>query len=281
MGILDFFNKEKRERAKAIRDYDACRKHRELKILQFRVKAAEDIKFQYPESYILMNHHSSEFLVLSRSSRELLCGVFADDYYCKIKYLDDKASTSQIVAEVASYSRKIKSVNSCICSDELKRFKEAYLFIAQGVPNSIQAYGYAIFREVELEYIYGGALFLNDQRIAFATLRQRQSKSYFSKALHMHAIQGKSTRNGISCLEFVAGWSGPCGDGTEYRYDLLFDNRNDYTKITDNNIYRKYLDDLNAFLYAIEDEFMDDVKDLSFVPEDNLSFIPRKDVPKL
>lgn len=254
MGIFDIFSKEKRDRAQSIFDYDACRKHRELKLLSFRHAMRDQFSFEYPDGFILSNQYCRSFLVYSKGSGLVQKGNFADDVYPKIEYFTVDASTSDRLKELQSYAAKVKNATGNICKDEMKRFDAETRTLYDEYKKGFIAKGFSIISEMDLNYVYGAAIYLNGRTIAISTIWKKQPSSHFSKALQKHVIEGRPTERGTSVVELVIGCCNPINERWEFRYDILFDDGCDFSKVDDNNGYKKAIAELNAFMFAFECE---------------------------
>lgn len=254
MSIFDIFSKEKRERAQSIFDYDACRKHREVKLLSFRQAMRHQYSFEYPDGFILANKYCRNFIIYSKASGKLQIGDFADDFYPRIEYITEEAATEERRKEVIAYQQKLKSARGNICKSSMPKFGFVSFTDFTSHDSKVMHKGYGVFNDLSLEFIYGAALFLNGREIALSTVWDKQSSSYFAKSLQKYVIEGRPTQKGISAVELVIGYCSPINEHYNFRYEILFDDRCDYTKADDGNVYRKAFNELNAFMFAFENE---------------------------
>jgi hypothetical protein len=104
MGFFDRV-REGREAAKSRREYAECYKARQEKLRSFRNNAIQEILFQYPDARLLLNGLDRKFMVLLKSCGGLLLGDFADDYYPRLDYVGETASTSERCEAVARFRK--------------------------------------------------------------------------------------------------------------------------------------------------------------------------------
>jgi hypothetical protein len=256
VSIFDIFNIEKRERTKSLSDYDSCHKHRKAKLQLFRLQAMQELKFEYPNSIILINRLSPKFYIYAKGDSKILQGDYADEYYPELAFVGGEASTEARNKEIKNYTLKVKNSVGNVCKIRSGVQGGISSFISGNQYKSdIRIKGFGVYLDWEVKYIYGMAIYLNGREIASSTVWDKKPSNHFAKVLSDKIIHGNSTESGFSCLELVLGYCNP-GESANIRYDILFDDRVNYSNVDEGNSYRQAFNDLNAFISVFEGEII-------------------------
>lgn len=256
MGFLDQFSKEGREAAKSRREYDQCYKARREKLLSFRKNAVQEIMFTYPDARLLLNRLDRRFMVLLKSTGELLIGIFADDYYPRLDYVRDAASTSERLKAVARFLNEISGCTGSISKENMHRFKNGRKWLVETESTKcFQSKGYALTGSTKLEYLQGGALFLNKRMIAKASVWDPKPKGYFSTKILERVLQDVDNLAGTQDLIFVTMDENYGGEGQKMSYEILFDRSLQYFDENNRKEFAAAVLNLRDFMYDIEDYF--------------------------
>lgn len=170
MGLLNLFSKNGRDSIKAKFEYDDCSKTRQARFHSYRKNAIQDIIFKYPDAQLLLNRLDQRFMIFLGSQGILQVGKFANDYYPKLDYIDDLATLEKRQTAVTQFRYQANRCVGSISEEAMPRFKNACRWLSKNVTETFQKKGYAITGKVDLKYLTGGALFLNERQIAKATI---------------------------------------------------------------------------------------------------------------
>jgi len=231
MGFLDLFSKEGRDAAKSRREYAACYRARQEKLLSFRKNMILATLSKYPDAGLLLNNHDRRFMVLLRSSGGLLLGTFDDGDYPRLDYVGDEASTGERCAALTRFQRGLH------------------------IHQYSTSVGWTFSASINLDCLIGGALFLNKRQIAKATIFNPQPNGYFSAKILEEVLQGGDRRAGIQALTFVTADANARGDGQKMSYEILFDYSLQYFDENNRKEFVGAILNLQEFICGIEDYF--------------------------
>lgn len=255
MGLLGLFSKDGRETKRTKLEYEECRRERQKKLLSYRNNAIQDILFKYPDAKLLLNRLDRRFMVILPRQGSLLWGKFADDYYPKLDYIVEPSNTAEMRAAITKFRFQVGRCVGNISEESMPRFKDSCRWRPQRITTSFQTKGYSDTGEFKLNYLIGGALFLNGQRIAKASIWDVKPKGYFNNKLFEMVVQNADRRPGIQVLNFVTAFSGPVGGGAKTGYEIIFDKSINQFNINNPDEFTVSILNIKDFLYTLEDYF--------------------------
>jgi hypothetical protein len=224
MGFFNLFSAEGRERAKINREYEECFDSYRAKRLSFRTNAINDILFQYPDARVLANRYDPRFMALLKTG-EIRVGEFADKYLPRLDYVDDMDSASEKRMATARFRHALSHSTGNISKDMMPIFKKRFSFMdPDGM--SLMHKGYRITdtfvpEDTYYGFLVGASLFLNDRKIATASIWDPQPKGYFSGKILERVIENLPIKEGllkVSMCIVKCNWG---GEWTKCGYEFV------------------------------------------------------------
>lgn len=223
VGIFGLISKEKREAIRSKREYDECYRSWREKILSFRSNAIRELKTKHPDACFLINNIDRRFLAIIESQGTLLVGKCADDYYARLEYVGETASTSERDEAVARFRRDVRGSLGNISPANLPRFRQSSKWLSDKTTESFKSNGFAITGSVELKYLVGGSVFLDGKRIASSSIWNPERPGYFAEAIIPAILLNVKPGPGTHYLGFLTADSNPIGEGGIISYELALD----------------------------------------------------------
>lgn len=252
MGLSDLFSKSGREMLKARYDYERCASLRKATLKSFRDRATHDILFRYPDARLLLNSIDPHLMLLLKSQGRLQVGMFTDQYFPRLEFVGQYAATEELVTAVASFEHDVRTCSGFIAQSRRDRFEALSRWLSD--VTTFQHKGYALTGTAELQYLIGGALFLNGQRIAVASLWHPKPRGYFSEKI-LELFENRQRRTGTQKLTFITADCNPIMEGQKMGYSIYFDHS---LLALDPQIRREFVSNvvsLRDFIYEIEEFF--------------------------
>lgn len=273
MGFFSGF-KDKAALAVAKADYEKCSAHRTQQRAEFRKNLVNAFGLQVKDAVFLLNTMSPFFMIWSPSQNMLAAGQFADSYQVYLDFVPFDATTAAVQKVVFEYQRSVQRAHGIICDTRFQEFaaRAAARKLSDSHRDLFKNNGLIISAAAEPGQVYGAALFLNDKQIARSTCLEPKRLGYFADQLFEHALLRRNVSGkGSSYLYLAISVSQP-GHGPEvFYYQLVFDDRVDYSTADSNNRYKLSLDNLRDFLYELEFKILNEPRAFTFsAPQETL-----------
>lgn len=258
MAFRDLFSKKGRESLDSKFEYEECFNLRRDRLLSFRKNAEHDLILKYPDARMLSNLYDSRFMVLLKNQGRLLVGTFADHYFPYLQPVSEDASVEERQLAVAAFRHEVRSCVGNIASGN-ETFESLSSWSGYStMAKSLIEKGYAVTGETNLEYLVGGALFLNGTRIANASLWDPKPRGYFATRLQEDVIQGVQDARDWQTLTFVTVDCNPVMQGEKMLYEIMFNRSLHRTDRASPDGLLKGVVALRDFLNEVEEFFMPD-----------------------
>jgi hypothetical protein len=198
----------------------------------------------------------------------LLLGKFADDDYPRLDYVGEKATTTERAGAVARFRNRVSNGDWDFYQDPAAKSRIG------------QSEGFAIYGSTRLEFLVGGALFLNGKNIAKATLWDPKPKGFLNARLFDEVLHGGDRRAGIQSLLFVTGDFDSGDNSQKMTYEILFDRSLQYFNEDNRKEFIGEICNLRDFICDVEDYFRPD-RPATFEGWERFSIEDAKDRAKL
>lgn len=262
MGILDIFNKEKRDLLLAKADNEQCLKERRLLLNSFRTNAIAELSFKHPDGLFLSNSLHSKFMVHVGSAGKILLGQYADYYTPFLHYVPPESSLSEWLATNADYRHQVATRDGVVCSDKREVFKNMLSFYREDFVNGFKQRGFAVTSSFETQYLLGGALFLNGEQIAKSAVWSPKPAGYFAEQIYKHVIRTKQrTTTGFSNLVFVTSKCHTNYSPSKFHYEIIFGNGDDLSDTVRPSSSLRSIIELRNFFSVVERNFVEPLLD--------------------
>lgn len=236
------------ELRQARRAYLAAKDARQLKISSFRLAARREISFVYPDSVVLMDNLSADFLAYSRSKNAFIIGHFEKSYPW-LDHVEQTDSADAINVVLRAYANAVSEYERVIRGHD---FSMAVSGFSDKRTFGTKGYG---FVQIDSRRVAGGRLYKNDKLVASCSPRDGKPTGEIARALYEHVMLSCSgSPSGISEIRIEIEYENPGQEFTATFSALYNDN---FRASADHDIRRleEFCRPIKEFVSALEHEF--------------------------
>jgi hypothetical protein len=273
VGILDLFNKQKRDLWLAKADNEQCLKERRTLLNSFRSNAISELSFKHPDALFLSNPLHAKFMVHSASAGQILLGQYADYYAPFLEFVAHAANLPQWLGANADFRKQLATRDGVVRADTREKFKALRSFYREDFVEGFKRRGFAVTSSFEACWLFGGAVFLNGEQIARSTVWSPKPPGYFAEQIYKHVIQTRHrTPTGFSNLVLKMSKCHTNYGPSQYHYEMHFGNGDNFSDTVRPSASLKNIMELRNFLSVIERDFanpnVDGEEKRIFIPDD-------------
>jgi hypothetical protein len=212
-----------------LEEYQQCHEHRRQMLDSFKRSAYNKYSFIYPDATILMNRFRHTFMILRPQEGLIMHGLFADRECPFLRHVPDEAGPLERRAAVEDYRQQVKRMKGVLREDSLYAPKYYVNRVSASGSDYLMLDGYYVHHESNTQELFGGALFLDGQRIAKSAYWDPQPAKHFSTKIYDRVLTlPPETSTGWSSLVLILGEFDFGMSNSSYRYEINFPNTVDF-----------------------------------------------------
>lgn len=255
--ILFFVFKSSRgKNNKAWDGYEECLAHRRNSLSEFRVSAAREVLLIHPDAKLLINNNSRSFLAYSKSDGVLLGGDFNDDNFPKLEIRNENDPEPDIQMAVDTFKKKLEcyAPNTVRMNKKYVENPDLYFSMNPDVRRELFEKGYTLYEIAKSDFVVEANVLINGILVASSSFAKPRDNGFFTKEIYNTVAFNKiPSEDGISVLE-VAFSIFDYGGVSGVQYEMLFDDRRNFSGGSGFEDFKNIFSGPIAFLSAIEEE---------------------------